>query len=235
MNIRFQPSRSGNFAYLSSGGGLDVETVLGGCGTHLQSGFGGFQGRALRAGDRIAIGPPTDLGKQIESLCNSQTVNSPVATVHWSSAIEDAATHKRPLRLRLLKGVHFEWLTESSQQMLLSERFFITPKCSRIGFRLDGPPLRFVRREEIPSMPTTPGTVQLPIDGSPMVLMADAAPTGGYPQIGYVVAADLPALAQAKPGTELEFVQTNLNEAYAASARIDQELRKLAVGIQLRL
>ena len=100
------------------------------------------------------------------------------------------------------------------------ERFFestwvLSPRSDRRGLRLDGPPLDLARAD-IPPEGTAPGAVQVPGDGQPIVLGPDRPVTGGYPKIATVISADLPLLAQARPGATIRFRQVTLREALEA-------------------
>jgi antagonist of KipI len=97
---------------------------------------------------------------------------------------------------------------------LFGSEFKLTPQSDRMGLRLSGPKLESRVRRELISGAVVPGTIQIPPDGQPIVLMADAQILGGYPQAAHVVTADLPLLAQLKPGDSLRFTEVTLEEAH---------------------
>jgi antagonist of KipI len=158
-----------------------------------------------------------------------------VAFPNWGAAISLPPAMSRPAVVRVLPGLHFAYLSEASRQQLWSTPFRLSVDCDRMGFRLDGPTLTWQTALQIPSMPTLPGTIQLPVGGSPIVLMADAAPTGGYPQVGHVLAVDLPLLAQTALGGQIRFEATTLEGARAAQEKFESSMRRLAYAIDWRV
>jgi len=103
-----------------------------------------------------------------------------------------------------------------------------------MGYRLDGPALERERGEELASHGVLPGVIQVPPSGLPIVLLADAQTTGGYPKIGVVVRADLWKLAQARLGGTLRFVPCNLDEAHDALRRRQAQLDQMRSAIRDR-
>jgi KipI family sensor histidine kinase inhibitor len=193
--LRFTGRRSGCRAYVAVRGGIDVPAVLGSSSTDLQGGFGGFAGRALAADDGLALGTATgdDLGHD-----RSPQPCLPSVTV------------------RVVLGPQEEHLERESVAHFLATAWRVGPASDRVGCRLDGRPLRHRGPAEILSDGMVPGSIQVPPDGQPIVMMADAPTTGGYPKIATVVAADLPRLAQLVPGEgEVRFEVVTIEEAQA--------------------
>jgi len=104
-----------------------------------------------------------------------------------------------------------------------------------MGYRLSGHPLTLQRREEMFSAGTVSGTIQLPPDGNPVLLMADCAPTGGYPRIGHVISADLHSAAQLRPGQSLRFEIVTLEQAQEFFLQQRQNLAKALAMAKLML
>jgi antagonist of KipI len=102
-----------------------------------------------------------------------------------------------------------------------------------MGYRLEGPPLALREPLELLSEGTTFGTMQLPPGGSPIVLMADAQTTGGYPRIGEIASVDLPLMAQLRPGDQVRFRPVSLEEAQSAYLAREQELAQAQTAISL--
>ena len=115
--------------------------------------------------------------------------------------------------LRVLPGEHSSMMSAESQFRFRDESFQITSQSDRMGYRLAAAPLILENTSDMLSEGTAMGTVQLPPDGRPILLMADSAPTGGYRRIAHVISADLPLAAQARPGQFLRFVETTMEEA----------------------
>ncbi len=183
--LRFGGRRSGCRAILALQGGIDVPVVLGSRSTDLHSAFGGLAGRGLAAGDRIALRPAAGAGRGRES--------------------KPATAAARPT-LRVALGPQAENLERESIELFLSTTWRVGPSSDRVGCRLEGPRLRHHGPAEILSDGMVPGSIQVPPDGRPIVMLADAPTTGGYPKLGTVLSADLPKLAQLVPGEgELRF------------------------------
>ena len=206
--LRFGDRRSGARAYVAFDGGIAVPPVLGSRATHLLSGLGGLEGRALRAGDRIPLGAAGDGLKPGPYL-------SPEST-HGA-------------RLRVLPGPQAEAFDASAFETLQCSRFLVSPQSDRMGYRLTGdtPVLRTATDDMISDVAFV-GGLQVPPSGQPILLMADRQTTGGYPQIAVVITADLPVAAQLAPGDWVEFVVCSRSEAIAAL--VAQEGRILALG-----
>ena len=209
--------RRGARAYLAVAGGIDVPLRLGSRSTDLRGGFGGFDGRALRAGDALPLGP----------ACVAE-VEAPRTTAWWIDESHDAAPGDA---IRVLPGDD----AAASFEALCKGAWRIGTASDRQGLRLEGASLRPTGAGERVSAPVSPGTVQLPADGRPIVLLADAQTHGGYPRIGHVIRADLPRLAQRRPGDALRFVACTPEEAQRASRARRHALARLAWSIERRL
>jgi biotin-dependent carboxylase-like uncharacterized protein len=205
--LRFGERRSGARTYLAIDGGIDVPPVLGSRATHVVSGLGGPGGRALKAGDRIVLGPRPQL--------SSSWRRNPLRFAAGGA------------RLRVMRGPQDGYFDPSAFGILQRTRFTISPQSDRMGYRLAGsegtrPALANSRRPG-PSGPgamisdaTFTGGVQIPPSGDPILLMADRQTTGGYPQIATVITADLPLAGQLAPGDWIEFTECTRSDAIAA-------------------
>ena len=205
-SVSFGTLVSGARAYLAVDGGIDVPLVLGSRSTDLRGGFGGFEGRALRAGDRLRIGT-----SRRES---SVGVTATAATASFDGPI------------RILPGPHLDSFDPDVLDALCAEPWRCSPQADRMGCRLDGAPLARGGAGEIPSLGLPSGAIQLPADGRPIVLLADHQPTGGYAVPAVVIGADLRLLAQRLPGDEVRFVLTSQDAAIQALAELDRELSR---------
>jgi KipI family sensor histidine kinase inhibitor len=211
--LRFGRTRAGARAYLAIDGGIEVPPVLGSRATHLPSGLGGFDGRAVHANDRVALGPSS---------------RDAAVKAHRHGAISPHAPRSGGTRLRVLPGPQQESFTASALDAFWRTRFTITPHSDRMGYRLAAePPIAAPPGEMISDM-TFAGAVQMPPSGQPILLMADRQTTGGYPQIAIVISADLPAAGQLAPGDWVEFELCT--PAQARAALVAQEGKLLAIG-----
>ena len=212
--------RSGCRAYLAVAGGIAVPQVLGSRSTDLRGGFGGLDGRALRAGDRLPL---------VDGLA-AHTGSTPIIASWWIDPTPDlpfaASTLVRVLPGRDAPVPGDAWTRED---------FRVATASNRQGLRLEGPELRVTDTRERISEPVVPGTVQLPPAGQPIVLLADAQTVGGYPRIGQVIAADLPRLAQLRPGDLLRFEGIDAERARTLACQQRQRLARIALAIEQRL
>lgn len=200
--IRFV-GRSGSWgarAYLAVAGGIAVPSVLGSRATDLAGAFGGLEGRALRSGDRLATGPAL--------------LVDPGSGRYWPPALRPP--YSPVPTLRLVPGPHSSGFAPETLGLLTMHTWRVGPTSNRMGYRLEGPPLMALSPFDLPSFGVVPGAVQVPPDGAPILLMADAQTTGGYPVIGTVIGPDLPLAAQLLPGDALRLAFITLDEALAA-------------------
>lgn len=212
--------KAGLRSWLAVAGGIEVPPVLGSRSTDLKAGFGGHQGRALRKGDRLALGP--------SPLDEAQRRRKPfgVRGPEWGPAEDDGA-----IALRVLPGPEFDQFTAASQALLWRERWRITPQSNRMGSRLAGAGLQRRRSIDMLSSGVIPGTIQVPPSGQPIILMGDAQTTGGYPRIGVVIRADLWKLAQAPLDGRLRLLQVDMAAALEAWAAQQRYLAQVAQGL----
>ena len=206
----------GSYAYLAVAGGIDVPLVLGSRSTDLRAKFGGHLGRRLEKSDFLKIGTALNIPR-----AENWHVRWPYDDAHKSST------------LRYTRGVQSEWFDAPSLDALAHAEFRISSMSDRVGMRLDGPKLIRAISDEMVSQAVVRGSIQVPPDGSPIVLMAECQTIGGYPQIGHVISADLPKLARMQPGATLRFREVSLDEARRAWNELEHEMKFLRTGLEL--
>jgi biotin-dependent carboxylase-like uncharacterized protein len=178
--LRFAGARAGARAYVALQGGIGVPLVLGSHATDLASAFGGLGGRALAAADRLAVGASAGRGvSPRESRCELP---------------------ERSATVRVVLGPQADHFDARGLESFLGGCWRVSATSDRVGYRLEGEPLRHAGPAEIVSDGMVPGSIQVPPDGRPIVMMADGPTTGGYPKIATVVTADLRLLGQLVPG-----------------------------------
>lgn len=202
--ISFGRPRSGARAYLAVAGGIDVPKVMGSRSTYVRGKFGGFHGRPLQAGDELPVGRssrPTP-GRKL-----------PAHLVPRYGAPEYGGIRGI---VRVILGPQDDYFTSESLELFLSSIYRVSPVSDRMGYRLEGPKLKHRQGADIISDAIPPGAVQVPGHGAPIVMLADRQTTGGYAKIATVISADLPVLAQLRPGDGVSFKSVSMAEAITA-------------------
>jgi KipI family sensor histidine kinase inhibitor len=213
--LRFGEPRTGTRAYIAFDGGIDVSPTLGSRATHVVSGLGGVDGRALKAGDRVGLG---------RARSDASPRREPFRVA--SPAIGGA-------RLRVMRGPQDDRVEVGVLEELQRTRFTISPQSDRMGYRLIGGPhttggsKRIRPPGDMISDAAFVGGIQIPPSGDPILLMADRQTTGGYPQIATVITADLPKAGQLAPGNWIEFAFCTRREATAALREQEDALRAI--------
>jgi antagonist of KipI len=205
--------QNGYRAYVAFAGGLDIPLVMNSRSTHVQAHIGGFYGRALQPGDVLSL--------------RSNTITIPERSVGWGIAFSERnyINGKRKM-VRVVEGPEYHMFTEQSQERFFSSAYEVTTQSDRMGYRLQGQALERMTNQEMVSEAVTFGTIQVPKNGQPIVLMADCQTTGGYPRIAQVIRIDLPILAQARPGDLIQFQKISWQEAQRLYIEREQEIKK---------
>lgn len=215
--LTFGPCVAGARGYLAVAGGFQVPPVMGSAATYVRGGYGGWQGRALQAGDRIPVLDGTVFLRG----------TSPIRRRLAPPWIPDYA---KPRPVRVIPGPHADMFRQEAWKRLWTAPYRILPASDRMGYRLQGPALPHRQSADVLSTYIFPGAIQVPADGQPIVLMADCQVTGGYAVIGVVAGADLPYLAQRKPGDELRFRPVSVAEAQRLRRREAAFFARLRAG-----
>lgn len=198
--LTIDPPTMGARVYVAVGGGIDVTPLLGARATDLKSGYGGHEGRGLRRGDRLPLGP------RLPGRLPDGGIGS----------LPPPGRNDLGRPLRVLPAAEWSDFSEEARQRFVSAGWRVTAEADRQGCRFDGPELARDRRRELLSHGIVPGTVQVPPSGRPIAQLAEANTCGGYPKIATVVEADLWRLGQTMPGDELHFAVVGRTEALAA-------------------
>ena len=209
QHLVFESRRRGARAYVAVAGGFDLPPVLGSRATHIRTGMGGFQGRALARGDRLPIG--TDRAQDARAGVMRPSV---------------ASLPRQGARVRVIPGPHDRDFGAVGLERLRTARYVVTPQSDRMGYRLDGAALLSSGAGERISSAVPIGSVQVPRGGEPILLMADHQTTGGYPRIATVITADLGIVGQLAPGDWIEF--DVCDHAVAIGALVAQERAMLS-------
>ena len=195
--------------YLAVEGGFAVAPVMGSQSTLTRGGIGGFEGRALQAGDMLPL--------------------RQAAAPEREEVMLPALDLRPPARVRVVLGPQDDHFTQAGLATLLASPYTISRASDRMGMRLEGPTLEHsAKGYNIVSDGTAPGSIQVPGNGLPIVLLADRQTTGGYPKIATVISADLPALGRLTPGSRLAFAVVDIDTAEAAARQLAADIAAMA-------
>jgi antagonist of KipI len=215
---------AGSRAWLAISGGIDVPLVLGSRSTDLRGNFGGHEGRSLRDGDILPLGNG-DL--EIAAPWGSRRI------AEWTAPTPWVATARRDRLLRIVRGPEWNRFTADAQTALVATAFTVTPDSDRMGARLDGPPLDRTDPRDLLSEAVAPGTLQVPPNGQPILLLGDCQTIGGYPKIAHVITVDHPIVAQLWPGDVVRFNEVPLGEAQELLREREENYARFRVGLSL--
>jgi antagonist of KipI len=237
--LKFQTSSVGCRTYLAIAGGFDVPQVLGSRSTFLRAGFGGIQGRAVVAGDVLASLNPSHLSQLLAARLHDPPSSSlrPFTAAKWgiSHPLYSYIPNPKglePICVRVMHGLEYSRFDSESQEYFFNRVFRVTAKSDRMGCRLSGPKLMTSYKYDMISEAVTVGTIQVPTDGNPIILLADRQTTGGYPRIAQVASIDIPKIGQCMPGTLIQFRNISLAEAQALYLNKVAELTSIAHSIR---
>ncbi|QHT67258.1 biotin-dependent carboxyltransferase family protein [Rhodocytophaga rosea] len=231
--LTFGLPRTGCRAYLTIAGGLDVPKVMGSYATYMRAKMGGWFGRPLQAGDILPCKEPTGYTHKLNNLVKTDAQPYVQATWGFASRYYPAITHE-PV-IRVMRGPEYDHLPEQSKADLWNKSFQVSTQSDRMGFRLQGSKLALNNPVELISSAVTFGTIQLPPDGNPIILMADHQTTGGYPRIAQVISADLSILAQVLPQQTIRFKEISLTDAQQLYYQQESIIRQVREAIKLRI
>ena len=195
QTLRVGSTRSGARCYLSLYGGIMVNPFLGSASTHLLSGLGGYQGRALRKGDVLR------LGREIAPF-RKRTVDA--------QSLEPLAPRKI---LRVTAGPQSDWFPQSSLRAFYENTYRVAEESNRMGLRLEGHSITRESTDEMITEGVSLGAIQITASGLPIILFVEQQTTGGYPKIANVISADLHSLGQLRPRDEIRFEQVSWDAA----------------------
>ena len=206
QTLKIAHTRTGARCYLCVQGGVVVPTLLGSASTHLLSGLGGVEGRALRKGDVVASGAPhaPRLARVDPKRLNEV---APVRTQMEAPA---------DLVLRVTAGPQASRFTGSPTGAFYAGTYAVTEEANRTGIRLEGPAIEDPSKSQMISEGVALGAIQIPAGGQPIILNVEQQTAGGYPKIANVISADLATLGQLRPRDKVRFELVSIADAIAA-------------------
>ena len=215
--VDFRSPKDGMRAYLAVEGGIDVPQVMGSRSTYMRAAIGGVDGRPLRAGDTL------------EAFGEEATAQAPPGGFPPEAIPKYGSSHE----IRVVLGPQDTAFTQEGIDTLLTATYTVSIHSDRMGYRLEGEPIEHIDGPDVISDGTPLGTIQVPGDGQPIILLADRGTTGGYTKIATVISPDLSVVAQAMPGHRITFKAVSVDEAQAAyrsQEALLKSIRKVAAG-----
>ena len=211
--LRLGPTRSGARCYLCVRGGIETKLFLGSGSTHILSGLGGHEGRALRKGDVLNVG----------------AASGPTRIRRLSAR---AKYEMQPrMALRITPGPQREWFSESAQRLFYEGKYRVAEESNRMGIRLEGAAIPAPTGGEMVSEGVALGAIQVPEGGKPIILFMEQQTTGGYPKIANVISADFHTLGQLRPRDEIRLERVDF--ATARALLVEQERLLLSDDLTL--
>lgn len=197
--ISFNQIKSGCRSYLLATGGIDVPIILGSKSTYVRGKIGGLKGRSLKKADIINIGKTN---QELQNIIGRKVPANNLPAYHEENEI------------RVILGPQDDYFINEELHAFLNSFYEITVNSDRMGYRLKGPKIESKNGSDIITDGIPLGSIQVPRDGMPIVMLADRQTTGGYAKIATVISVDMDKFAQMKPGDKVKFTQINLEEAH---------------------
>ena len=211
-NINVKKTVGGNWAYLAIAGGFEVESILGSHSTYLRGGLG----QAIQTGDYLQAGKPL---YSLDKLAAR------------TFSVEKYMAYSQSPVIEVIPGPQKDRFTDEGIQTFLNNTYTLSTSFDRMGYRLEGNPIRHRGSADLISEGMTTGSVQIPANGQPIVMMADGPTTGGYPKIANVAHTDLPLLAQCEAGiSRINFKETTVEDAQEKYRYLLKKLQTNAVS-----
>ncbi|AZT90912.1 biotin-dependent carboxyltransferase [Caldicellulosiruptor changbaiensis] len=213
--ITFRPVKSGFRAYLAVAGGLKGEFAMGSFSTYVNGKLGGVKGRPIAKGDILESGVPKHglVPKKIRD--------------------EFLPIYSEEEEIRVILGPQDNYFTKEAIEIFLNSTYLITEDSNRMGYRLEGPPIKAKEKHDIITDGVVPGSIQVPANGKPIILLKDAPTTGGYVKIATVISPDLSKLAQLKPGDRLKFKAIDLLQAHQVLSEFEDKIGQIKKSLNM--
>jgi antagonist of KipI len=197
--LQFGQTKSGARCYLCVAGGIAVPPILSSSSTHLLTGLGGFNGRALKTGDRLSCAD-----REGNSPAKRQIVKKQVLELLFAVG-----------SIGITTGPQSNFFVPDAQSRFCSSVYVVKEESNRMGLRLSGPNLDRATQEDMTTEGVSLGAIQVPPDGEPIILFVEHPTTGGYPKIANVISADLHRVGQLRPRDKIHFELLTSEKALA--------------------
>lgn len=230
--LSLKPSPAGCRSYLAVAGGFKAMADLNSHSTYSPAGLGGYQGRALKAGDLLEWRFEKSMlaAAIMDSLANE---GNDFTVAKWGIDF-DRQNPGNEKSIRVFNGPEWDWFDEHSRAKIFRDSFGVSNQSNRMGYRLSGPSFILPKKRELISTAVCTGTIQVTHEGSLVLLMADAQTTGGYPRLAMVAAVDLPACAQLRPGDSIRFREISMDKAEELYLEREKLFRQIQSSVAVK-
>ncbi|MEL7597699.1 MAG: KipI antagonist, partial [Clostridiaceae bacterium] len=194
----------------------------------------GYEGRQLKRGDILQLKKPSKRALEIMDNIIGNMNKSDFVYPKWFISKKFFPYYERHSTVRIIRGGEFNYFANRSKKSLFESKFIVTPQSDRMGYRLNGPSLKIKEKIEMISEAVALGTIQVPPDGNPIILLVDRQTTGGYPKIGEVISVDIPIVAQLKPGDSISFCEVSLEEAQKLYIEREQNIEDIKMTLKIK-
>ncbi len=179
------------YGYLAIAGNIDVNLFGNSCSTNTKAKIGSNNGEKIKKGDKIFFSN-SDGKTQLKKL---NYINTKIE------------------QIRVIRGTNYDYFSKESKNIFFKNEFNVTKLTDRMGMRLEGNKIKNIVDTNIKSEGLIKGTIQIPADGNPIIMLSDHGTIGGYPKIGVVISADYDKLVQIVPGSKIKFKEVSLSDA----------------------
>ncbi|MCY6485122.1 biotin-dependent carboxyltransferase family protein [Clostridium aestuarii] len=233
--LSFSKCVVGSRTYVAFAGSFNIEKIMESKSTYMRAEIGGYEGRALKKGDVLKLNDISHIGNRIANNLLKDVNCYGFAATKWFIGGEVLPKYDASPIVRVIADGQYDCFDDESKKNFFQNKFMITSQSDRMGYRLKGNNLSLKEPLEMISEAVSLGTVQVPADGNPIILLADRQTTGGYPKIAQVISVDIPIIAQLKPGDRLGFQKISLEEAQSLYILREMYIEDLKRGIKIKM
>lgn len=230
--LKFGSCIKGCRSYLAVAGGFDVPKIMGSKSTYLRAEFGGFNGRSLKKDDVLSIGVKSLISNKIIKKMENIKGNGYFVSSTWYMK-NFMMQNTDSTVIRVFEDRQFKAVSEESINTFFNSKFNVENQSDRMGYRLSGEKIVLKEKLEMISEEVSVGTIQIPPDGNPIILLADRQTAGGYPKIAHVVSVDIQKIVQLKPNDKITFKKITLKEAERLYFQREKDIVELKKSIKL--
>lgn len=233
QRLKIAAQKAGLRAYIAVSGGFATVSALGSRSTNLKLGLGGFMGRKLAAGDVLPVGRVGDYAaKALSGRAGLRKVPKDYVENFVNQGFHAADEGRKNRQIRAVLGPQEDYFSQQSIEKFTASVYIVSENSDRMGYRLQGMAVEKAKQQDLITDGIAFGSIQIPPDGQPIIMLADHQTTGGYPKLATVATVDLPLMAQSMPGDSLQFRLISVQEAQRLLRQQHEELASVISRMQ---